>query len=62
MKFDIQAEIAKQTAAYTNPLTVAEKVRRDYAQMPEYVEPRPKPRKLRLVSEDERLDDPRHDF
>lgn len=33
--FDFAAEHAKAVAAYKNPLTIAEKVRRDYASLPE---------------------------
>lgn len=58
--FDFAAEHAKAVAAYYPPSLLAQ-IRAGYAAMPEPVEPQPKPRRLRLVSEDERLDDPRHE-
>lgn len=69
IKFDIAAEIAAQTAAYTNPLTVAEKIARDYKLMPapsqeqpsEYWQEREERRQLRIVRADEMADDPRHE-
>lgn len=69
MKFDIAAEIAAQTAAYQNPLTIAEKVARDYKLMPapsqeqpdEFWQQRESARQLRIVRADEMADDPRHE-
>lgn len=69
--FDFEKEHAKVTAAYQNPLTIAEKVRRDYKLMAaptasltdadEFQERREARRVERLATEDARLDDPRHE-
>lgn len=71
MEFSFEKEHAKAVAAYQNPLTIAEKVRRDYKLMPaptanltdcdEFQERREDRRVERENQQENDYNDPRHD-